>query len=112
MAREDFEGGRMFWRSDNDRIYVVYSGGTWRRHANTWQEGDPEFSCGTPESPPTPKRGFGKVWCTYNQVSQGLGDATTGERGEHDDVQDFAGGWMLRDEAGTTYTFFNNGTWR
>lgn len=112
MAREEFEGGRMFWRSDNDLIYVVYSGGTWRRYANTWQEGDPEFSCGTPESPPTPKRGFGKVWCSYSQVSHGLGNATTGEWGEHNDVQDFAGGWMLRAEAGTTYTFFNDGTWR
>lgn len=112
LAQEDFNGGRMFWREDNDRIYVVFSGGGWASFADTWQDGDPEFACGTEESPPTPKRGFGQVWCAHDSVRSGLGSATEEEWGEHGAVQDFAGGVILQTGSGKTYILFNNGTWQ
>ena len=112
LAQEDFNGGRMFWREDTSRIYVVYNGGGWGSYADTWQDGDPEFACGTQTSPPTPKRGFGQVWCAHDSVRSGLGSATEEEWGEHGSVQDFAGGTILQTGSGKTYIFLNNGTWR
>ena len=112
MAQEDFQGGKMFWRQDNGKIYVLYRSGRWERYDNIWREGDPEFSCSAPESPPTPKRGFGKIWCKYDAVRQGLGEATNGEWGEGGSVQDFGGGWILQSESGAMYIFYSNGTWR
>ena len=112
MAEEDFQHGRMFWRKDNDKIYVLYSNGSWERYDNIWRERDPVFTCGTQSSPPTPLRGFGKVWCTYSDVRQGLGDATNGEWGDYGAVQDFDGGLILQTESGRVYTFYSDGTWR
>lgn len=110
-AVEDFEGGWMFWREDNDRIYAVYRDGTWQGFSNTWREGDPTYTCGTATTPPTPLRGFGKVWCTYTYVRGGLGSATDLERGFEGTVQDFERGSILRMDTGTTYLFFGDGKW-
>ncbi len=112
LAQEDFGGGRMFWREDNDRIYVLYNSGRWASYADIWRDSDPEYTCGTPESPPTPKRGFGKIWCTYDAVRTGLGNATDVEWGEQGAVQDFTDGLILQTGSGRTYVFYNNGTWR
>ncbi len=112
MAQESFERGRMFWREDNDKIYVLYNSGYWERYDNIWQEGDAHFSCGTTSSPPTPQRGFGKIWCTYNTVRQGLGDATNAEWGEYGAIQEFSGGLILQTGSGQIYTFYSDGTWR
>ncbi len=43
---------------------------------------DPEFTCGPAESPPTPKRGFGKVSCSRADVRRGLGQAVEEEHGD------------------------------
>jgi serine/threonine protein kinase len=112
MAQEAFVGGRMFWRSDNDLIYVIYNSNTWRSYNDIWQEGDPDYACGTQESPPTPIRGFGKIWCTYDVVRQGLGNATGGEYADSGTIQDFEGGLILQMSDGRTYVLYNNGTWR
>jgi hypothetical protein len=112
MAVEDFQRGRMLWRADNRRIYVLYNTGRWAGYDDTWQEGQPEYSCGTPQSPPTPKRGFGQVWCTHSTVRQGLGDATTAERGDSGTLQSYAGGFILRLSGGQTYVLYNDGSWR
>jgi len=112
MAEEDFQRGRVFWREDNDKIYVLYSNGSWERYDDIWREGDPVFTCGTQSSPPTPLRGFGKVWCTYSNVRQGLGDATNSEWGEYGAVQDFSGGLILQTGSGRIYIFYSDGTWR
>jgi len=112
MAQQVFQNGKMFWREDTDKVYVLFNNGTWARYSDIWLESDPEFSCGVPESPPTPKRGFGKVWCTHSEVRSGLGNATTGEWGETTIVQDFDGGFMFIHN-GKTYTLRSgNGTWR
>ncbi len=95
MAQEHFEYGQMFWREDNDRITVLYNAGTWALYRDIWNEGDPEYSCpeiAPSQCPPTPRRGFGKIWCTYPAVRQRLGWATNYERGFHGTVQDFEQG--------------------
>jgi serine/threonine protein kinase len=112
LAQEAFQGGRMFWREDDDRIYVLYNGNSWASYADIWQEGDPEFTCGTQESPPTPQRGFGKIWCTYDVVRSGLGNATEGEWSDNGTVQDFNDGTILQTGNGRFYVFYSNGTWR
>ena len=111
MAQEDFQNGKMFWREDNDKIYVLYSNGAWARYDDLWQDGDPAYACGTPESPPTPARGFGKIWCTYNNVRNGLGNATNAEWGEGGTVQDYAHGTIIQTGSGN-YILFGDGTWR
>lgn len=112
VAQEGFQHGLMIWREDNDKIYVLYHNGSWERYNDIWHEGDPPFTCGTKSSPPTPQRGFGKIWCTYDAVCQGLGDAINAEWGEYSAIQEFSGGLILQMGSGKTYTFYSDGTWR
>ncbi len=114
MAQQQFEWGQMFWRKDSDGILAVHDRGIWGTYQNMWYEGDPEYSCSDSapaESPPTPKRGFGKIWCTYAEVRNGLGWATGGERGFDGTVQDFEQGVILRTDTGDTYVLFDDGDW-
>jgi hypothetical protein len=112
MAEEYFQNGRMLWREDNRKIYVLYDGGQWERYNDTWREGDPAFSCGVEQYPPTPVRGFGKVWCTHDSVRQGLGNATATEQGQHGAVQDFGDGAILKIGEGRTFVLGGDGLWR
>ncbi|MFO7539645.1 MAG: DUF5050 domain-containing protein, partial [Chloroflexota bacterium] len=108
---ENFQHGRMFWRGDNRSIYVVYNSGRWSSHSDTWRDGQPAFTCGVNSSPPTPVRGFGKVWCDNSQVREGLGDATNQEYLITAMLQGFTNGLAMRAE-GRTYVFFYSGEWR
>lgn len=113
MAMQTFDGGVMFWREDTDRVHILYNSGGWERHSDNWQEGDAEFSCGTQESPPTPKRGFGKVWCSFDSVRNGLGNARDAEWGAAGAAQDFENGMIVLAPNGRTYVLYtDNGTWR
>jgi hypothetical protein len=77
-----------------------------------WVEGrDPEYSCGSSQTPPTPRRGFGKIWCTYTAVQQGMGNATQNEWGENSTLQAFANGLIWQNSTGR-YILFNDGSWR
>ena len=115
MAQERFEGGMMFWREDTDRIAVLYYDGSWALYQDIWNEGEPEYSCpdiAPSSSPPTPRRGFGKIWCTYSPVRSGLGSALEGERGFYGGtVQDFEYGTIIRTEVGDTYVMYADGRW-
>lgn len=114
MAWQRFERGQMFWREDNDRIAVLYYTGSWTLYRDIWVEGEPEYSCtdiAPTQCPPTPKRGFGKIWCTYATVRQGLGWAVECERGFHGTVQDFDRGTILRTDTQETYLMFSDGSW-
>jgi hypothetical protein len=105
----------MFWRKDRDSIFVLYQIGTWAGFPNTWNEGDPVYSCpatAPEESPPTPLRGFGRVWCSFSDVRDGLGWAIDGERGYDATAQDFDTGAILRTDLGATYVLFGDGTWQ
>jgi hypothetical protein len=103
----------MFWRQDNDHVYVVYEqggqSGTYQFFVDLWSEGDPEYSCVA--SPPPgklqPKRGFGAAWCQLGGASAAIGWALAEEAGfgpGYGDpvVQDFERGMIFRDSDGTT----------
>ena len=96
---EAFANGFMVWREDTRRVTVFYKDGTWQEFADTWAEGQPEYSCTdayTPaQTPPTPHRGFGKVWCTQPGVRDRLGVALQDEIGNARPVQDFENGAMF-----------------
>ena len=114
VAEEHFERGLMFWRKDIDLMAVLYNKGVWAPYQNTWHEGDPEHSCpdsAPAESPPTPIRGFGKIWCTYEPVRSELGWATDNERGYDTTVQDFEHGSIIRTDDGTTCVLYDDRQW-
>jgi len=114
IAEEPFERGRMFWREDTDLTSVLYNNGGWALYQNTWREGDPDYSCpesAPTESPPTPIRGFGKIWCTYEPVRSGLGWTTDHEHGYHGTAQDFERGSIIRTDGGTTYVLYGDDWW-
>jgi len=114
IAHEPFERGQMFWREDTDYIYVLHNTGTWASYRNIWHEGDPVYSCphsAPSESPPTPLRGFGRIWCTHPEVRDALGWATDYERGLYGTVQDFDRGVVLRIDPGETFALCGDGLW-
>jgi Tol biopolymer transport system component len=119
VAEEHFEGGIMFWRENLDqaRSPVLFSDGTWRYYTHApFVEGSPEFSCideNTPaQCPPTPKRGFGLMWCNLPDLRQQLGKAIDCERGYQATMQSFTQGFLLRNDQGRTYALFDDGEWR
>lgn len=118
VAEENFHGGKMFWREPLDyaQVVMLLNNGTWQivKH-DPFVEGSPDFSCpdaNTPERcPPTPKRGFGMVWCDIPYVRGSLGNATDCERGYEGTMQTFDRGSMLRSDDGTIYVFYADGSW-
>jgi hypothetical protein len=118
MAEETFEGGKMFWREplDTAQALIAFNNGTWRifQHA-PFVEGSPEFPCAdadTPaQCPPTPKRGFGAMWCDIPEIRNGLGNALDCERGYQGTFQLFDRGSALRTDTGAVYLFFDDGRW-
>ena len=118
VAEENFDGGKMFWREPLDyaQVMMLLNNGTWQivKHA-PFVEGSPDFKCpdaNTPERcPPTPKRGFGMVWCDVPHVRSSLGNATDCERGYRGTMQTFDRGSVLRSDDGTIYVFYAGGGW-
>lgn len=113
-AYAPFEGGQMLWRGDTDMIYVLYHDGRWASYSNEWHEGDPVYSCGEEASPPTPIRGFGRVWCDYPDVGEELGAMTAAEIGDSGSVaQDFVNGTILVAPFGGLFVLVGEaGVWR
>jgi hypothetical protein len=95
---------------------VLLNDGTWQifRHA-PFEEGSPDFSCpdeNTPsQCPPTPRRGFGMMWCDIPAIRSGLGNALDCERGYQGTVQQFERGSMLRTDTGAVYILYDGGSW-
>jgi hypothetical protein len=105
---QPFENGWMFWREDIREIYVVYRSG-WANYLDTWQEGQDEYSCpetGAPsQTPPTPKRGFGKVWCELGGPNAAIGWALAAETGYTMQIRVFSNGDMeVLDPDGRVFT--------
>ncbi|MBN2405762.1 MAG: hypothetical protein JXE06_09300, partial [Coriobacteriia bacterium] len=108
----------MFWREpiDTAQALVLFSNGGWRifKHA-PYVEGSPEFPCAdanTPaQCPPTPKRGFGTMWCDIPEIRSGLGRALDCERGYTGSLQLFERGSALRTDTGSIYVFYADGQW-
>ncbi|GIV76037.1 MAG: hypothetical protein KatS3mg050_0431 [Litorilinea sp.] len=110
----------MLWFSTNSQIYVLYADHTWQQFADTWQENvDPTFSCnplgGEPDSPPLPRRGFGKLWCSDPQLQEAMGTVVKEERlCQHSVTQPFGSGLLLACFEDATIRYFrilNDGTW-
>jgi hypothetical protein len=118
VAEENFEGGKMFWREpiDEAQALVLFDDGTWKIYEHApYEEGSPEFPCAdadTPaQCPPTPKRGFGAMWCDIPEIRNRLGNATDCERDYQGAMQAFERGFMLQTDRGTFYIFYDDGTW-
>jgi hypothetical protein len=118
IVEENFEGGKMFWREPVDyaQALVLFNDGTWRIFEHSpYGDDRPEFSCvdeNTPaECPPTPKRGFGMMWCDIPEIRNGLGNAIDCEHEYQGAMQQFEGGFMLRSESGVVYVFYDGGRW-
>jgi hypothetical protein len=118
IVEENFEGGKMFWREPIDyaQILALFNDRTWQIVEHSpFIEGSPDFSCpdaNTPsQCPPTPKRGFGMVWCDTPALRSRLGNATDCERGYQGSMQQFERGFMLQTDNGAIYVFYNNGQW-
>jgi hypothetical protein len=120
-AEENFQGGKMFWRESFDfsQAIVLFYDGTWEviRHRPYDDENDPEFSCVDQDTPamcpPTPKRGFGMLWCNLPELRENLGVATECERGYYGLTQYFEHGFMIRSDEGTVYVLYGReeGNW-
>jgi hypothetical protein len=118
MAEENFEGGKMFWREPIDyaQALVLFNNGTWRIFEHSpYVEGSPEFTCPDentpPVCPPTPKRGFGMMWCNIPEIRRGLGRAIDCERGYQGVMQQFERGFMLQTDSGSVYVFYADSRW-
>ena len=109
----------MLWFSDTDQIYVLLPDGTWQAHEDTWEEGDPTFSCnpleGEADSPPLPRRGFGKLWCSDPEFQEVLGAIPREERlCQHSVTQPFVDGRLLACFEDATIRYFrilDDNTW-
>lgn len=106
MAEQPFEGGGMFWRSNPSLIYVLPTGQPYRRFEDTWDPSQPAYTCpdlGPSQTPPTPQRGFGKVWCSQADLRLSLGNATAEERPFDATWQEFEHGLIFSTDRGITY---------
>ena len=113
-GEEVFQGGYMFWRSDDLKVYVLKNDGTWQSYPDTWTsaEFESDASIIAPSGYYQPKRGFGKVWREQPGVRSSLGWATTEERGFGASVQAFSGGLMFWSNLRGTYVLYNDATWQ
>jgi hypothetical protein len=110
----------MLWFGGEGQIYVLTGDGRWLAYTDTWEEGDPEITC-NPEnldpatSPPLPRRGFGKLWCTVDTVRTAMGHIDREERlCQHAVVQRFERGRLLacfEDATIRYYRILEDGTW-
>ncbi|MHB8751628.1 MAG: hypothetical protein ACYDBJ_20865, partial [Aggregatilineales bacterium] len=111
FAYQDFQHGKLIWRGlelDSNNVVpdtdgtalALYDDGTWQLiQGPKFNEGDPTYSCpevGSPQSPLTPKRGFGKLLCNLPDVRDKLGPAITSEQGYPTSfVQQYDNGFLI-----------------
>lgn len=105
----------MLWRGDLGYIYVLYDDvATWQKFKDTWEEGQAEYTCpesAPSETPPTPCRGFGKVWCLQSGVKDRIGNAEERERGYTGIIQVFQSGLMVTSSENGVYILRDDGSW-
>ena len=110
----------MLWFGSEGLIYVLFPEQTWQSYRDTWDESQPELSCNPlsqpPTSPPLPRRGFGKLWCSVETLQQQLGLIDREERlCQHAVVQTFERGRVLacfEDATIRYFSLFNDGSWQ
>jgi hypothetical protein len=110
----------MLWFGEENTIYVLFPEGQYKTYADTWNEAtDPTYTCNPlnweEDSPPLPRRGFGKVWCSDPVVRETLGPVAREERlCQHTVMQRFANGRLLACFEDATVRYFrlrDDGTW-
>jgi hypothetical protein len=110
----------MLWFGSEQQIYVLLPDGTWLAYTDTWEESEPEIGCNPDNvrpatSPPLPRRGFGKLWCTVPSVRAALGTIDREERlCQHAVVQRFENGRLLACFEDATIRYFrilDSGAW-
>jgi hypothetical protein len=110
----------MLWFGDEQQIYVLQPDGGWLAYTDTWNSDEPEILCNPdgvdPEtSPPLPRRGFGKLWCTVESVRLTMGVIDREERlCQHAVVQRFEQGRLLACFEDATIRYFRlleDGSW-
>jgi hypothetical protein len=111
-AYQYFEHGRMLWRGDDQRIYVLLEDNTWQSYEDTYREGEPERDPNlfTPGELLQPIRGFGKLWRTTEGLRDRIGWAVAEEEGVSAFVQPFERGALIRQE-GNVYVLLDDGRW-
>ncbi len=98
MYQQAFEHGWMIRREDTLSIYVLYSDRSYQVAQDTWEKGQPEYSCpqvATSKTPPTPRNFFGKIWC-QEDVRSRLGSATDAEQAMNAILQSFDHGLIFQ----------------
>jgi len=114
FAAQPFERGRMFWREDTRRIYVLLEGGRWVDLPDTWGEGQPTHdpTLVAPEGRVQPVRGFGKVWReALGGPKAAIGWALQAEVGYRAAWQACERGLLLTDDAGNAYALRDDMSW-
>lgn len=110
----------MLWFSHEAAIYVLMPDGTYETHEDTWnEETDPTYPCnplgGEEDSPPLPRRGFGKLWCENPELQEIMGAVPREERlCQYAVLQRFETGRLLACFEDATIRYFrilDDGTW-
>jgi hypothetical protein len=103
IAEQVFEHGRMFWIRHTRQIWVMVNvpqddstGGDWFCYNDTFEEGEAEIdpSLVPPEGMYQPRRGFGKLWRTHQELKNTLGWALTPEFELTSNYTYIAGGYV------------------
>jgi hypothetical protein len=105
----------MYWREDEQRIYVLFNDKRWASFDDTWNSNLPEDACPSVSVGANlvkPKRGFGKVWCEQTIVRSKIGAASAGETGGlAAPVQRFGRGLVFGGNSGKVFALFADGKW-
>lgn len=109
----------MLWFGAEKEIYVLFANKSWLSYSDTWNDSEPEITCnptsGEKTSPPLPRRGFGKLWCTVETLQQEMGPIDREERlCQHSVTQRFENGRLLacfEDATIRYFRVFKDGQW-
>ncbi len=116
FAMQPFEGGTMFWRSDERHVYVLFSDKSWSVFDDNWTSGLPDDSCpsvSVRQGAAKPRRGFGKVWCDQANVRAKIGAATANESGgDAAPALAFERGLLLGTNQNIVWFLFTDGKWQ
>lgn len=111
---QQFEHGWMFWRGPTTAIYIGKADNTYSVLVDEWNSSLPERACDypAPSGMMQPKRGFGLVWCTNDDLRTVIGFASAEEFPAQAVVQEFDSGVIAAQASGSTRVFYSDDTWK